>query len=178
VIQAIRSTWGKTHRGGAGARIRNRVPEALELPFPPHRVEEPSYVIHSSQFVFPGAPTGLHRLPAQGLQVRPLTEPFACDCVAVRRVEGKLHVDFAWSMPAGMPERYSRRDVLTLDDGEWGRVRYNSRHSPYHTVNGDELSEWWYEKWVFNISVAPALEPRVFLDTPPAKVYSAMDRLW
>jgi hypothetical protein len=177
VIQVIRSVWGKAFRGGEGARVRNQVPEALELPLPTDRIVVPSYLVHSSQSSFPGIPA-TSRSPRETLRVRPATEPLTCGCLHARLEDGKLSVDYQWTVAAGMPARYPRRDVLVVSPGQWGRIRYNERHSPSYTFNCWGEGEWWYEKWVFNIGLFTTLSSRPFLDTMPAKVYSAMDHLW
>jgi hypothetical protein len=99
-------------------------------------------------------------------------EEFRAGSVLVRWEGEHLHVDYQWSFAAGMPERYSRRDVLVLGPGQWGRLRYNARRSDW------DGGEWSYEKWTFNIGLFPALDARVFVGTEPVKVHSQMALLW
>jgi hypothetical protein len=177
VVQVIRTVWAKTFRGGEGARERNQVPEALGLPLLTAPIVVPSYLVHSSRTDFPGIPTS-RRTPRETVRVQPATEPFTCGCVYPRLEDGKLSVDYQWTTTAGSPARYPRRDVLVLSPGQWGRIRYNERHSPDWSFNCWGKGEWWYEKWVFNIGLFTTLSSRLFLDTMPIKIYSAMDPLW
>jgi hypothetical protein len=172
VVQVILSAWDKAYRGGEGATIRNRVPEALELPLSVQSMAEPSYIVHRSKHGFGDAPVYC-RLRGEPLEIAPTAnKPFTCDCISAGLIKDRLHVDYTWSCAGGAPRRNSRRNVLVLERGQWGRVLYNGRHPTIST------GEWWYEKWVFNIGFFAELDPRVFLDTVPVKVHSAMDLLW
>jgi hypothetical protein len=132
-------------------------------------MDEPSCVVHRTKEVF-GDAWMHHRLPGDPLQIAPMTGLFTCDCVSAELVKDRLHVHYTWGRAGGAPRRDSRRDVLILEKGQWGRVLYNGRHT-------STSSDWWYEKWVFNIGFFAELDPRVFLGTTPVKVHSAMELL-
>jgi hypothetical protein len=173
VVQIVFTRWSKEFRGGPGATARNRVPEADEFPLPPKRPAEPSYVVHTIKHVFGSLP-GIGRLPGPALQVLSAEEPFHAGCLSASWCDQqRLQVDYQWTSDAGMPARYPRRGVLTLQPGQWGRVRYNARIR----LTGHDCSAWWYEKWVFNIGLFPVLAARAFLDSEPIKIHSEMELL-
>lgn len=176
VIQVIFTEWSKEFRGGPGASERNRVPEVEALPLPVENPIASAYLVHTVRHRFGSIPS-LGRLPGPALQVHPLDEPYQAGCVQVSFEDGQLRVDYHWTPDAGMPERHTRRGVLRLAEGEWGRVRYNARISAYHTIAGYDYNDWWYEKWVFNIGLFSRLGPRLFLESELVKVHSEMDLL-
>jgi hypothetical protein len=177
VVQIIFSTWSKEYRGGPKASERNRVPEAEVVPRPAERIPEPYYLVHTSKRVFGSLP-GTNRLPGPSVQVISADEPFYAGSVRIGWEGEQLRVDYHWTWDAGMPERHSRRDVLQIQPGQWGRVRYNARLSICHFPGGGDSDDWWYEKWVFNVGLFSTFREGAFIETEPVKVYSAMDRLW
>lgn len=175
-IQIVFTRWDKASRGGLRATLRNQVPEAVELLLPDAPIVEPSFVVHTSKHVIDHVPVDTY-VPKRALQVFPVAEIFTCGSISVRLIEDRVHVDYQWSHAAGMPERYPGKNVLILEKDQWGQVRYNERHSAYYTRGCFDMSDWWYEKWVFNIGFFSALEPRIFLDSKPTQIYSRMQLL-
>ncbi len=97
--------------------------------------------------------------------------------------EGSIRVVYEYDSRLGVPRRDAighapdetgrhrplQYEAFVLRSGEWGRLKYNGRHT------GEE--GWWYDKWVFNIGLFPRWSPDIFLDTPPCASYSQMARL-
>ena len=177
VIQILYTCWSKELRGGAAVAKRSHLPEAVILPLPQSPITEPSFVAQTVKQFLNWTPV-YGRLPAEGIQVRSMEEPFQCDSIMAYANENLVHVDYAWKFDSGMPRRHSHPDILTLEKGQWGRVHYNQRQSAYHTPAGWNTAMWWYENWVFNIGYFAVIEPRVFLDTQPNQRYTNMSRLW
>lgn len=175
VVQIVLSQWGKPSRGGDAAIERNKMPEAVALPPMPVPVLEPSLLIHSISKMYDSIPA-YSRTPSNELTVKSLSDVFECDCIKLSARNDVLHVDFQWNPSAGMPERYPKTDILVLQVGQWGQIRYNERHSPYHEVHCD-FNTWWYEKWVFNIGLFTTVSPTLFIDQKPDQVYSQMEHL-
>ncbi len=176
VVQIVMSKWSKASRGGSGAVERNKMPEAFRLPPCPPNISEPSFMIHRVGKTFITGDTTAQRPPHQSVVVQSIAEPFECGCIRVSLDNGILHVDYYWKSDAGMPERHHKKDILTLQMGQWGQLRYNERHSPYHEAFG-ESPTWWYEKWVFNIGLFTVVSPSMFLRTEPTQVHSMMDHM-
>lgn len=173
VVQVIQSTWSKEHRGGAGAVLRNAVPEAELLPPPGVSIAAPSFLVYLSSHRFPTSRWGtVSGSSSSSLKILPTHEVVTYGGVSIRLRDQALHADYAWTWSRGMPERYPRRNILTLRHGEWGRVCLNERH-----IYNDS-GEWGYEKWVLNIGLFQELDPRVFLDTEPVRVVSMMEHLF
>lgn len=181
IIQVIASIWSKEFRGGANAALRNRVSEAETVPQPDTPVIGPAVLIHRSYHSFGSASVSeLYRRGGKpGTSVSPLdsVEDVRVAGISLRSTGNELSVDYTWLWDAGMPRRRSCQDILKLTEGTWGQIRFNERHSPYHTVNGWDGPEWWYEKWVVNAGVFSTFEPRAFVDTQPCRTISMMGQL-
>jgi len=116
-----------------------------------------------------------------------LSAPFTGYGVTVYPEGEHIRVVYEYLATMGMPRRDTigyaldeigrpqplKVDAFTLRLGEWGRLRYNGRHS------GD--CAWWYEKWVVNVGFfgqERPMWPTAFLDSPPSARYSQMADLW
>ena len=174
IVQHITSRWSRAYRGGPRARIRNQVPEAALLEFPTEWPGNHPLIIHELDYSFfqMGHDQGNEARHAR-LRGDSLGEPFGLGSVWIRNGDGKLTVDYHWTAADGAPERHTRKGVLELQPGEWGRVRYNARMS-----RDWDQREWHYEKHVFNFGLFPIVDPEVFLNTDPVKIHSEMAQLW
>lgn len=174
VVQSITSSWSKDYRGGLRARVRNQVPEAELLELPAQWSPDQPLIVHELDYGFfrtwDDQWSETRRVRARG---ESLDEPFCLGSLWVRVEGGKLTVDYHWTAADGAPERYTRKGVLELQPGEWGRVRYNARMS-----RDWDQREWHYEKHVFNVGLFPMVDPQVFLNTEPVKLHSEMAQLW
>lgn len=94
------------------------------------------------------------------------------ECLRVQRVRNALSVVYQYNLSQGAPERYSAPiTALTLEPEQWGRICYNGRFS------GDDY-DWFYKKWIWNIGLFAVPTPKVFLHSPPVRVFSQMAHLF
>lgn len=143
-IQAICTRWDKSSRGGTDALPGNRVPEAVSLPPPASVPMSGDYVFHRSTFI---DKNGFAAPTSSSLGITPYCPP-STGGITLALEDSVLHVAYQWDWSQGAPERYSGRvAALSLQPEQWGRVRYNGRHS------GE--SSWWYEKWVYKSACFP-----------------------
>jgi hypothetical protein len=159
VVQAIGTVWTKRSRGAERAAFRRGVPEAVSLPPIAAMPGEPPCVWHevcyedADDFRVPH-PRAI-KLWRAGHTVSDLGFAFT--------VKGEtLTVDFEGRHYA-QPARRNVRGILNLQQGEWGRARYNYR------TGGDEPWRYWH--WVVNVGLWIALSPNMFLSSLPAKTY-------
>jgi hypothetical protein len=176
IVQIIYTSWSKEYRGGLRAAERNRTRDEEILPQPAESLDQPVYLVHTVKHQFGDVPS-MGRLLGPSLQIHSAAEPIHADCVWIQWNDQRLHVDYHWTADAGMPERNTRRDVLQLERDQWGRVCYNSRISGWNSLAGFNCSDWWYEKWVFNIGLFSEFQPGRFKDSTPSKCFSQMDLL-
>ncbi|WP_425396174.1 hypothetical protein [Aeoliella sp.] len=164
VLQHIETIWTKTSRGGEGARRRNAVPEAVELPT--LEAEHP-FVLHHAVFgernEFARVDRCLSADAFDDLGLKLLSIEIDEEQLSLR-----YHRDgFNFITSSPYPCKYP----ITLTHDAWGRLAYNARHSDCDT------GDWWYEKHVFNIGWLEDWTPRVFLDGAPEKEYREMAQL-
>lgn len=172
VVQEVVVRWTKRSRSGAGAALRNRVPELLPLPWVPEAPGGPLSMVHH-QATFreeDGFATPVQHVRAEAV------EPDGAlhfGCVQLQRVEGALEVVFAYTAECGAPARtrYPRR-VFRLGEGEWGRVAYNGRF-------GSPVGEgtWSYHRTTLNVGFTDRLPAGPFSPGPPQHIFSELARL-
>lgn len=168
LVQRLRTCWTKASRGGAGAVLRNRVPEIAEVPPQCLRPEGAGYVLHELTFV----ERDDFAAPQESLEIHGEREPFSVGCVRITRGLEAVTLEYRWDRGcAGAPERGWSRNVVTIRAGEWAQIRYNGRFS----VGWDCV--WKYEKNVLNVGLFPALEGNAFRGSEPAVRFSDMAHL-
>lgn len=170
VLQEIVTTWTKAARGGAGARMRNSVPEFYLLPnewsgtpttetFFHQRVHYDRY----HDFTKPTNTVNISLLPADRWT-------YLNGGLALHLYPEGLAVEWRWTGEVGAPERssYPRR-IAMLKSGQWAKLRHNGRmgHSNY----------WMYRKSVVYIGVVDVYTPSIF-SNPPVSVLEEMADLW
>ena len=188
-IQGIKTCWTKAPRGGEGAIMRNRVPEAVKMPF------SASYSSPAETYPF-----FLHLLGyGEHTRYKARSEFLKSDIGANKSAEilnrGGVRVSFdgeslaaryQWKQELGAPGHRTQnaagmfvpvhhspaQQALELKIGEWGRILYNGRHSDH------DDGRWYYSKHVFNIGLFLNPRPDVFLASQPIKTYSKMALLW
>ncbi len=179
LIQVVRLSWSKAARGGPGARARNAVPAAFEVPADLVGAEGVLCVdaLHWGDRNTFAEPFWSERSRA------PLTAGYAVGCVAVSAEAEGLLVRYRYEPAAGgAPDRRafnpaghreSTTRTLPVRDGQWVRVCYNGRFSDIDT------GAWWYEQVTANVAWFVG-EPngRVFLDREPAQELRALAELW
>ncbi len=188
LIQHIVVTWTKVSRGAPGSVARNRVPEVYALPVnppgtlwparsrppavlpPPDTTDTraPDIFLHfvacneSNQFQDPIAQfwiTLTSRLP----EVSTLRLHRNVPLLTLTSSSDALQVTFSWHEVPGAPSRHHKhmRERVALATGQWMQVRFNGRHR-------DSDGHWYYQKHVFNIGIADAFVPTLFVSGGPA----------
>lgn len=168
LIQAIRTRWEKSERGGPSAAQRNQVPEALKLPhFNP--VAAPlSSVVHRADY---SSKNGFAE-PTKSIVDVLTTEPSNLGGVSLAVDDDELAVFYQYSRSQGAPEHYSRKiEALNLSLNQWGSVSYNGRHSGLEGY-------WWYGKWIYNIGLFSLPSLPIFVTTKPVNIFTQMAHLW
>lgn len=157
VVQEIITDWLKRSRGAASSTAREQILDVLELPYLPGPIEGDAVVHHTVRFgdadEFEQAEHKVE-LKEFGQQRR-----LFFGCVRIYPAAEVLRVDYAYNMTCGgAPERtHFPRQVLSLSEGEWGRVVYNGRFS----AGFEGLGDWLYRRRVVNVGYLnePTLEP-------------------
>lgn len=179
LVQVIRLCWTKASRGGKGARARNAVPAAFEVPAAEFAGAEDMFCVDALHWGDGNAfaasfSTRRHQIP--------LAEGFTFGCVAVTANAEGLQVCYRYD-PAngGAPDRRAFAPVghresvtrtLLVRDGEWVRVCYNGRFSNFD-------ADWWYQQVTVNVAwFAGEPDGRVFLDRKPAQELISLADLW
>lgn len=168
VVQAICTYWGKSARGGPEAVLRNRVPEAAKLQEVKQETKAvPAPMLYAVQHIHYGNSNKFSE-PTRSTAVLSASPPTQLKGIFLDYKENTLAVAYQYDRTQGAPERHSQRiEALNLSPGQWGRIRYNGRHSDWE-------AHWWYEKWVWNVGLFGVASPSVFLATKPIKVASYM----
>lgn len=195
IIQSISTMWGKLSRGGIAAGFRNQTPDRVPVRIPDHiPTRHIEIVLHEVRF---GESSGFEL--AERTLFRTAEPSLRLGCIELSMNGDRLAVVYnhTW-LNGGSPRRYGPVDVATLDrPGSWAQVAYNGRHSPLVNLGNvpmrelsgipyvklkntrfqDPHSLWWYEKHVYNIALAEALDPDVFMTAEPAYRHRNMARL-
>lgn len=153
VIQIIKTSWTKKHRGGDSAAKRNTVPEALNVPF----------------FEHPGQGTLLeHRVTFnewesfvkhEKTEVLTPKKPLTLEAIRVQITENGTEITYRYDgYRVGAPNRtdYPRNFVVKL--GEWLHIKYNGRFA--------WEGAWSYRKVVINVAVLEKANPDIFVGSP------------
>ncbi|MFY0526895.1 hypothetical protein ACN28I_28415 [Archangium gephyra] len=164
-IQLLTTEWTKDSRGGAGARVRDATPLALELPealsgvwregaFPLHHV----YFSEQRRF--------LAREWTEVRRGRPFVE---LEAFRVERSEAGVRVLLDYGK-MGMPGRLEwsglsrgerHEELFRLTPGEWARGVYNER------IQYWETGHWGYCKHVLNVGLLCDAGREAFVRTAP-----------
>lgn len=181
LVQVIRLTWDKAARGGQGARDRNAVPRAFEVPSDRMlavggqlHVEE-SHWSDRNSFAEPFA--SKHKRISVG-------EEYRFGCVTVSQHPDGLLVRYQYDRAhGGAPDRWffnaargygespGRSFVVHL--GQWVRVCYNGRFSCW------DSGRWGYQHVTVNVAWFGG-EPsgQVFVTSQPVQELKALADLW
>lgn len=153
VIQHIQTIWTKASRGGEGARQRNLLPIAMELP---HFSRLGQFYLHHVTFAEhnsfqPQERTDITRTFLE-LDLKVLA-------LSVRKsIQVRFHRD---SYNAAKPTNYALHAPFELEQEQWAQIVYNGRFTDFDTGN------WWYEKHAYNIGWFNPLERDRFVQTKP-----------
>lgn len=164
VIQHIETVWTKRSRGGDGARQRNAVPAALDLP---SLSRDHLFVLHHATFHEHDSFARHDQLRSADafadLKLRFLT--LSIDGAA-------LHVRFQRDgFNAATPSPFPYKDPFVLEPRQWARLVYNGRFTAWNT------GMWSYEKHVYNIGWFDKWASDAFERTRPCSEYREMARL-
>jgi hypothetical protein len=173
IIQRISINWSKKSRGGSLASERNAVPEALAIPVENLKKPIDGLIEHDVSYYERHG----FSMPWRSELTQESAGRLRLGCLVIEPIGSGLQVTFEYdSGCAGMPPRHAPlggipSTRMQLQPGQWGRMLYNGRFT-----HGE--SDWWYEKWVFNIGLFEKLEEDVFVAKQPAQVISQMAMLW
>jgi len=180
LIQVIRLHWGKTARGGQGARNRSSVPLAFKVPA--------DHLLNTSgQLHVEESHWGDNNAFAKPFHHRhqrvPLASGYSFGCVTVTVHPDGLLVRYQWDESrGGAPDRSFvnfvgntesvSRDLLVMP-GKWVRVCYNGRFSCVDSGN------WWYEQVTVNVALF-GVKPsgQVFVRSESARELKMIADLW
>lgn len=167
VIQCISNGWLKKDRGGKGATLRNRIPEAVPLIGLPNPMPDATTLIR--QYVPFGVNPHFRKQKAQ-VEIKTCTihKWRTFDCVQVRAENNVLFIQYAGQN--GAPARFPYPVQLQLNTGDWVRVRYNGRFTDWE-------GNWYYRKTVLNIGLFEKVARSSFLGEP-TRTISDMADLW
>ena len=181
VVQTIAVEWTKASRGGAGARLRNAVPEA-------EVVDDALFRAAAGRGLMAQSDWGEANAFAATLRTRgapfKLSPPFRwAGVVVTMNGDGGLTVEYDGAHPAaGVPDRWflrswsnpdgTRGPAMSLAPGEWGRVCWNLRRS-------DRDGDWRYERFTVNVARCDGpVSPNLFLDRRPTRELRLLASLW
>ncbi len=167
IVQEIHTHWEKSARGGPKAFLRNQVPEAVKL----EDIEvDPGSLLYVTQHVYYSSRNNFAE-PTRTVTAPPTMVVPQFDGVFLDFDNGALAASYQYNRGHGAPERSAwKTKAFSLSEGEWGRIRYNGRHS-------DMDGYWGYDKWVWNVGLFSSISPSAFLETEPVKVASYMGLL-
>jgi len=155
VVQVVQTRWTKQSRGMPGARVRNAVPEALDLPEPLAVGPEAQFVVH--EVVFDERDAFVPRETVRALSKLSRS----VNALSVEHVDGLVILSF----PDG------RR--LSLAPGEYGRVVFNLFSDEARDHGGLRI----YEKFAVNASNAASPVTTTFTSRQPDKQIRALQDL-
>ncbi|MFN7894171.1 MAG: hypothetical protein ACK5OC_28045 [Pirellula sp.] len=155
LIQHVHTLWTKKSRGSDGARLRNTVPLAVELP--PQCACDSRRVMHLATYSewtqFERSDRNLCVSDFKKLDIRDLDILIVNDELQIR-----YHRD---GNNAARTSPLPFTDLPAIKLNEWIRLRYNGRYVHRSTGN------WWYEQSCYNIGWFDSFDADVFLTTSP-----------
>ena len=177
-IQKIGVHWTKATRGGMGATLRSRIPDAMPFSAPLAPSVAVPYLVQTVEYTNFAFNNDDSKIFQPRLQLPANLDSFDFRGVSALLVNSSLDVQYEYKWEQGMPWRYSTtNEVARLQVGQWCRVSFNGRFSSYrYTAHGE--GNGWYEKWVINIGLFSEPSPEIFLKTEPIKVYSRLAMLF
>lgn len=160
VVQTIQVTWTKMSRGGEGARIRNGLSDAFEVPG-----QEPGegILIH------------WNRMQECNDFVRESSHSFCTDLNSqwdeLRIVETPLHLVVEFEALSGIPIHGRPPISFKVPHGSWVKLLVNRRLTDYDT------GQWSYQRDTMNIAYVDFLEKEFFLTQPAHRVVDLQTQL-
>jgi hypothetical protein len=171
LVQVIHLQWAKSARGGQGARDRNAVPLAFEVPADHLVGARGQLQVEESHW---GERNGFAE-PFQNRHNRvPIATGFNYGCVTVFGHADGLLVRFQWdSGHGGAPDRWSASRDMVVSDGQWVQVCYNGRFTDIDSGN------WRYEQVTVNVAWFDAeASGQVFVAGDPVRAFRSLADLW
>jgi hypothetical protein len=159
VIQIIKTTWTKEHRGGKTAGKRNAVPEALRIPLVEHPGEG-KLLEHRATF---NEWEDFVRLEKS--EVLQPKKPLTLEAVRYQLTEAGAEITYRYDgYRVGAPARtdFPRRFLVRL--GDWLQIQYNGRFA--------WEGAWSFQKVVVNVAVLDSVNPNFFINAIPSKTFS------
>jgi hypothetical protein len=181
LVQVVHLQWSKAARGGDGARARNAVPSAFEVPVAVFAGADG--LLYVDAFDWGERNAFAEPLSSRRHQV-PLADGYSFGCVTIAADNEGLLVRYQYNRgKGGAPDQWffnsrsgygeSPGRTLHIGDKEWVRVWYNGRFS------SEETGNWWYQQVTVNVAwFAGGPEGRVFLDREPTRDLRVVAELW
>lgn len=167
-IQTITSSWSKKSRGFPLAKIRNSIPDKLELPdmdFNDHSIG----LLHNAYFK---EHNNFDR--DEKYEIKKIENEIKTGCIELLRSSDKsFEVYYLHNTEiAGAPARnhsFHRKFLKTLNCDTWIQVKYNGRFS-YE-------DGWYYRQFCHNITLGN-IPKNVFLMNKPTYIYNDVVKLY
>ncbi|MDX2008156.1 MAG: hypothetical protein SFU83_23170 [Meiothermus sp.] len=160
VIQIIKTSWTKEHRGGDSASKRNTVPEALQIPFLGHPGEG-KLLEHRAAF---NEWEGF--VKHEKTEVSHPKKPLTLEAIRVQLTENGAEITYRYDgYRVGAPSRTDYPRSFVVKAGEWLHIRYNGRFA--------WEGAWSYRKVVINVALLEEANPNIFVGMP-TKSFSDM----
>lgn len=161
VLQILHVEWTKASRGGEGGRARNAIPAALPLSLEEFSTSDERLFVEVHRWNEHNGFTKVVRIERHSV---PLSTGFRFGCLTVAaKSDGSpgLQLDYPrhtgcggmpdrWFLNCGLGARNPAASALSVNPGEWVRIRDNGRFDDMDTGN------WRYQQVTFNVAWFPA----------------------
>ena len=164
LVQHIETTWFKNERGAMHGTLRNKTPEAVQIPINNIIANAEDTVIHNVCYARTTSDINEDLRIQTGKNIH-------IGSLFIEPAEQFVSVNFTWDYASsGKPVRWQRgRNSWTLNKNEWCRFRYNGRLMLEHT--------WQYKITTLNIGNFDTIISDCFQDKTP-NYFENMVRLW
>jgi hypothetical protein len=181
LVQVIQLRWGKSARGGQGARDRNAVPLAFEVSADELLGAADELVVVESRW---GARNAFVEPLHRSLRRVATAAGYRFGCVSVSANPEALSVRYQYDTAhGGAPDRWFFNSATGFGEapgrnfvvrpGQWVRIRYNGRFSCVDTGN------WWYEQVTVNVALFRGVPSgQVFVGSEPSQDLVALAEFW
>jgi hypothetical protein len=167
IVQVISTVWTKESRGAPNAELRNKTPEAIEVPIEPTSFDRPSLLLHKVTY---GEFKNFQTPVCNQIEIIEMPERFDSGCVSIYPTTESVKVIYEHCFAGGAPYRHIRKE-FHINLRQWAQVVYNGRHSLFDKHN---IFEYRYEKCVVNIGLYSIPVSHCFLHSEPVNTTSAL----
>jgi hypothetical protein len=163
--------WDKSARGGEGARVRNSVPQALEMPLMDWSPKDQMLYVDVSQW---DGTNGFVKPYARRQEQVNVKDGYSFGCVQIRSHPEGLDVQYHYNQHGcGAPDRpYLHRNIVVKAEQQL-QILCNGRFSDICS------GIWWYKQVTVHIAwIDREPSKRVFLENAPDLEIRALADLW